>query len=152
MNQKTTNTMTTNKAPSAVLPETMTGDSAAADQLHQIFNSLPVYSWQTIKDIPFKDGIYIVFEKGETYKGLPRIVRVGTHTSSGRLKQRLRSHFLSEHHNSSIFRKNIGKVLQAAVPIGIIGRCKDIVGNALLLTVSLTVKIRQLLGIAHVPV
>ena len=111
MNQKTTNTMATNKAPSAVLPETMTGDSAAADELHQIFNRLPVYSWQTIKDVPFKDGIYIVFEKEETYKGLPRIVRVGTHTSPGRLKQRLRSHFLSEHHNSSIFRKNIGKVL-----------------------------------------
>ncbi|WP_406041938.1 hypothetical protein [Succinimonas sp.] len=111
MNQKTTSNLKTAQALSAVLPEAMTGDSAAADQLHQIFNSLPVYSWQTIKDVPFKDGIYIVFEKGETYKGLPRIVRVGTHTSPGRLKQRLRSHFLSEHHNSSIFRKNIGKVL-----------------------------------------
>ena len=55
MNQKTTNNPNTAKG-AAALPETMTGNSAAADELHQIFNSLPVYSWQTIKDIPFKDG------------------------------------------------------------------------------------------------
>lgn len=88
-----------------------TGNDAAADRLHRMFNSLPVYDWQTIGDIPFENGIYIVFEKGETYKGFARVVRVGTHKSPGRLKQRLKDHFIGENHNGSIFRKNIGKAL-----------------------------------------
>ncbi len=91
--------------------ETITKQAGAAEQLHRIFGRLPVYDWRTIDDIPFQDGIYIVFEKGEIYKGCARIVRVGTHTSPGRLKQRLKDHFVRENHNGSIFRKNIGKAL-----------------------------------------
>src|SRR5699024_5615018 len=66
----------------------------------------------------FRNGIYIVFEQGEMYHGLPRIVRIGTHTSPNRLRQRLRDHFVRENHNGSIFRKNIGKALlnQAHAP------------------------------------
>ena len=88
------------------------GDNIApAVQLHEMFSMLPVYNWQTIDDISFKDGIYIVFEKGENYKGHARIVRVGTHKSQGRLKQRLKDHFVRENHNSSVFRKNIGRAI-----------------------------------------
>lgn len=47
----------------------------------------------------------------ETYRGQARIVRVGTHASPGRLKRRLKDHFVRENHNGSIFRKNIGKAL-----------------------------------------
>lgn len=83
----------------------------AAEKLHQLFERLPVYNWQTIGDIPFQDGIYIVYEKGETYRGHDRIVRVGTHTSQGRLKKRLMDHFVRENHNQSIFRKHIGKAM-----------------------------------------
>lgn len=89
----------------------ITRQTSAADQLHKMFSRLPVYTWRTIDDIPFQDGIYIVFEKGENYKGHARIVRVGTHTSQGRLKQRLKDHFVRENHNGSIFRKNIGKAM-----------------------------------------
>ena len=80
-------------------------------QLHQLFCALPRYTWQNIASIPFQNGIYLVFEQGETYHGLPRIVRVGTHTSPNRLKQRLNDHFNRENHNGSIFRKNIGKAI-----------------------------------------
>ena len=91
--------------------ETISRQTSAADQLHKMFSRLPVYNWRTIDDIPIQDGIYIVFEKGEIYKGSARIVRVGTHTSQGRLKQRLKDHFVRENHNGSIFRKNIGKAM-----------------------------------------
>ena len=91
--------------------ETTDSQTAAAERLHELFSQLPLYSWQTIDSIPFQDGIYIVFEKGETYKGRARIVRVGTHSSQGRLRQRLKDHFVRENHNGSIFRKNIGKAL-----------------------------------------
>lgn len=80
-------------------------------RLHQMMSELPRYTWEEISSVPFRNGIYIVFEQGEMYHGLPRIVRVGTHTSPNRLRQRLRDHFVRENHNGSIFRKNIGKAL-----------------------------------------
>ena len=87
-----------NKQPSAV-------------QLHKVLGGLQVYKWHEIDDIPFKNGIYIVFEEGEIYNGFKRIVRVGTHTGQNRLKKRLKIHFIQEDQYSSIFRKNIGKAM-----------------------------------------
>lgn len=80
-------------------------------RLHQLLTALPRYTWEEIGAVPFRNGIYLVFEERETYHGMPRIVRVGTHKSSDRLRQRLRDHFVRENHNGSIFRKNIGKAL-----------------------------------------
>lgn len=91
--------------------EAPSGARGAALWLHRLFERLPRYDWQGIDDIPFDDGIYIVYERGETYHGYARVVRVGTHTSPGRLKARLTDHFVRENHNASIFRKNIGKAL-----------------------------------------
>lgn len=91
-------------------PETSSNDITALN-LHRLFNSLPRYHWQDIDQIPFQNGIYIMFEKGETYRGYPRIVRVGTHTSDGRLKRRLQDHFIKENKDGSIFRKNVGKAI-----------------------------------------
>lgn len=87
------------------IPDTM------CDRLHKLFYSMPRYTWDQISQIPFTNGIYIVFEKGEQYHGMERIVRVGTHTSSDRLKTRLLDHFVKENHDGSIFRKNIGKAI-----------------------------------------
>ena len=67
--------------------------------------------WNDIQTIQFDNGIYIVFEKGELYKKYDRIVRIGTHTSDGRLKARLKNHFITENKDDSIFRKNIGLAL-----------------------------------------
>lgn len=80
-------------------------------RLHQLLTTLPRYTWEEIDEVLFRNGIYLVFEEGEIYRGMPRIVRVGTHTSPDRLRQRLRDHFVRENHNGSIFRKNIGKAL-----------------------------------------
>lgn len=95
------------EAPAAS-PRDTAGDAL---RLHRLFASLSRHDWKTIDAIPFSDGVYIVFERGETYHGLPRVVRVGTHTSPGRLKERLKDHFVREDRNDSIFRKNVGKAL-----------------------------------------
>jgi hypothetical protein len=80
-------------------------------KLHQLFCSIPRYRFDRIDQIPFSNGIYIMFETGERYHDYDRIVRIGTHTSDGRLKQRLRDHFLKGNKDGSIFRKNIGKAI-----------------------------------------
>ncbi len=79
--------------------------------LHKLFNEQTMYGYTEIDSIPFNNGIYIIFEKGETYKGYSRIVRVGTHTSPNRLKARLKDHYISKNKDGSIFRKNIGKAI-----------------------------------------
>ena len=87
------------------------GSEQMCDSLHEIFNALPRYTWESISDIPFNSGVYIVFEKGEKYDGFDRVVRVGTHVGDGRLKKRLNSHFVKENKDRSIFRKNVGKAM-----------------------------------------
>ena len=81
------------------------------DRLHKLFCSMQRYEWNDISQIPFANGIYIIFEKGEKYHNMERIVYVGTHTSSGRLKKRLLEHFVRENHDGSILRKNVGKAI-----------------------------------------
>ena len=85
--------------------------STRCTQLHRLFCAMPRYTWDQISQIPFTNGIYIIFEKGEQYHGMERIVRVGTHTSANRLKARLVDHFVRENHDGSIFRKNVGKAI-----------------------------------------
>ena len=78
-------------------------------RLHHLFNGLVRHSFPfEEKNIP-SDGIYILFEKGEHAHNCDRIVRVGTHTGQGNLKQRLEEHFHAENKDRSIFRKNIGR-------------------------------------------
>ena len=80
-------------------------------RLHKLFNVMPRFRWDTISTIDFDSGIYVVFETGETYCGMDRIVRVGTHRSDGRLRARLKDHFYDENKDGSIFRKNIGRAI-----------------------------------------
>lgn len=84
-----------------------------AVRLHQLFNQQKRFSFpfqEKKKEIP-SNGIYIIFEKGETFQGMDRIIRVGTHTGENQLFSRLNQHFLKENKNRSIFRKNIGRSL-----------------------------------------
>jgi hypothetical protein len=74
-----------------------------------LFNDLPRLDWKMIDRVPFENGIYVMFEKGESYNGLDRIVHIGTHRGKHRLKTRLRDHFVKEDADASIFRKNIGR-------------------------------------------
>lgn len=82
-----------------------------AKVVHMLFNSLPRFDWTMIDQIPYQNGIYVMFEKGESYNGMDRIVRVGTHRVQNRLRNRLKDHFLNEDADSSIFRKNIGRAI-----------------------------------------
>lgn len=83
----------------------------ACDLIHKFANTLPRFSYPFDKtDIP-ANGVYFFFEKGETYKGMDRIVRVGTHTGDGNLPSRLDQHLNKENKDRSIFRKNIGRAI-----------------------------------------
>jgi len=80
-------------------------------EIHEIFNGMKRYSFPFNEgDIP-KNGIYILFEKGETGHGKDRIVRVGTHTGKNQLPSRLLQHFVNKNKDRSIFRKNIGRAI-----------------------------------------
>lgn len=85
--------------------------SKICNEIHEIFNELKEYSFPfNEKEIP-KNGIYILFEKGEKFNDLKRIVRIGTHTGDNQLQSRLKQHFVKENKDRSIFRKNIGRAL-----------------------------------------
>ena len=85
--------------------------SKGCAELHKLFNDIERHTFPFDEnDIP-KNGIYILFEKGEKGHGKDRIVRIGTHTGQDQLRSRLKQHFLNENKDRSIFRKNIGRAL-----------------------------------------
>jgi hypothetical protein len=80
-------------------------------ELHELFNSLERFEYpfeNQFNKIP-ENGIYIMFEKGEHYENMDRIVSVGIHKGINKLKNRLNEHFIRENKDRSIFRKNIGR-------------------------------------------
>ena len=80
-------------------------------KLHLLFNRLPAHRFPfDCNQIP-RNGIYVIFEAGETAHGTNRIVRIGTHTGANQLRPRLKQHFVNENKNRSIFRKNIGRAI-----------------------------------------
>ena len=79
--------------------------------LHKWFNSTMRFKFPFNNDLDLipKNGIYIIFEKGEKCNDLDRIVRIGTHTGDNQLRSRLNQHLVKENKDRSIFRKNIGR-------------------------------------------
>lgn len=89
--------------------------SECCNDLHRILNKMPTYQFPfDSSEIP-RNGIYVLFEEGESAHGVNRIVRVGTHTGDAQLRSRLRQHFVAENKDRSIFRKNIGRALLSKV-------------------------------------
>jgi len=80
-------------------------------KIHRGFNSLPRLRFPFDEEKSPLNGIYILFEKGESAHSTDRIVRIGTHTGNNQLRSRLLEHFLNENKDRSIFRKNIGRAL-----------------------------------------
>ena len=81
---------------------------------HKMYNwihTLPRYSFPFEKETIPKNGIYILFEKGEKYNQFDRVVRIGTHNGQDNLPKRLTEHFITENKDRSIFRKNIGRAI-----------------------------------------
>lgn len=85
--------------------------SQICSEIHKIFNELREYSFPFEKRALPKNGIYILFEKGEKFDKFNRIVRIGTHTGDNQLQSRLKQHFINENKDRSIFRKNIGRAI-----------------------------------------
>ncbi|HHH53617.1 MAG TPA: hypothetical protein ENK91_08160 [Bacteroidetes bacterium] len=81
------------------------------NNLHHIVNKMKRYTFPFNEEELPKNGIYILFEKGETAHDGDRIVRVGTHRGDDRLISRLKEHFIKENKDRSIFRKNIGRAI-----------------------------------------
>lgn len=85
--------------------------SESCQQVHALCDKLPHLSFPFEANRLPRNGIYILFERGETAHGTNRIVRVGTHTGQAQLPSRLNQHFMRENKDRSIFRKNIGRAL-----------------------------------------
>lgn len=85
--------------------------SEACERIHASVNRLEILNNHLGEfDIP-SNGLYIMFERGEHAHRGRRIVRIGTHTGNGNLKQRIQEHYEKENKDRSIFRKNIGLAL-----------------------------------------
>jgi len=80
-------------------------------EIYKWMRNLRRYSFPFDKERMPKNGIYILFEKGEIFEKDDRVVRVGTHTGFNKLPSRLNEHFLRENKDRSIFRKNIGRAI-----------------------------------------
>lgn len=81
----------------------------ATQILHELFNSLNSYSFPIDTSLLPKNGIYILFEKGEKYNQWNRIVRIGSHRGNNRFKARIKDHFDEEKQRNSVFRKHLGR-------------------------------------------
>ena len=80
-------------------------------EIHTQFQNAERHSFPfNVERLP-RNGIYLLFEKGERGHGCDRIVRVGSHTGENQLRSRLQQHFINENKDRSIFRKNIGRAM-----------------------------------------
>lgn len=102
--------------------ETIYGKNAVIENAKKITercNNLTYYSAKDFcntkefkkNDFP-KNGVYVVFEDGETAFGQKRIVRVGTNKRNGRLIARLADHFRHNSFRSSVFRQLVSRALR----------------------------------------
>jgi hypothetical protein len=85
--------------------------SKDCERVHLLCTQLPTFQFPFNANEMPRNGIYILFEVGETAHGTDRIVRVGTHTGQDQLRARLNQHFVKENKDRSIFRKNIGRAM-----------------------------------------
>jgi len=75
--------------------------SKICSDLHKILDHLQYYQYPFGEfDLPL-NGIYFLFEKGESAHGTNRIVRVGSHRGQNNLISRLTEHYIKE--GSSLF-------------------------------------------------
>ncbi len=79
------------------------------EKLHIVFNNLKRFSYPYNETNISKNGIYILFEKGEYFKDMDRIVRIGSHTGNNRLYTRINEHYIKNDHRDSVFRKHLGR-------------------------------------------
>ena len=88
--------------------------SDACRRIHQAMDALPAFKEPA--DVPFSDGLYFFFERGEenAHGSAERIVRIGNHPlSEHRLVGRLKDHYRTAPNgkNGSVFRRYLGGAL-----------------------------------------
>ncbi len=87
--------------------------SKACVKLHGLLTELPRHGADfNDADLP-RNGLYVLFQKGETAHEADRIVSVGSHRGDAQLINRLHQHFHKPIKDRSIFRKHIGRALLA---------------------------------------
>ncbi|MBC7382932.1 MAG: hypothetical protein H7296_08040 [Bacteroidia bacterium] len=79
------------------------------NKLTLLFNQVKRFSYPYKENEIPKNGIYVMFEKGEKHSNLDRVVRIGSHTGQNRLFERINEHYIGEDHRDSIFRKHLGR-------------------------------------------
>jgi len=85
--------------------------SKLCKQVHLLFSSKPMFQFPFNPAKFPKNGIYVLFEDGETAHGAKRIVRVGTHSGDDHLRLRLRQNFMQDSKDRSGLRKIIGSAI-----------------------------------------
>lgn len=85
--------------------------SEACKHLHSILAKLPRLRAGFDPETLPQNGLYFLFENGESGHGGARIVRVGTHTGQNNLIKRIREHLFAANKGRSVFRKHIGRCL-----------------------------------------
>jgi hypothetical protein len=78
--------------------------------LHSLVRSLRRHRFPASSLTLSGNGLYFLFEAGETSHGGDRIVRVGSHRGTANLQARLQEH-TTPNKDRSILRKNIGRAL-----------------------------------------
>lgn len=68
------------------------------------------FNWESDLSELTQNGVYVMFEKGETAYGGDRIVRIGINREQDKLKDRITNHLIGTT-RKSIFRKHIGSAL-----------------------------------------
>ncbi len=91
-------------------------DVERAMVFHDLASNLPRFDGRFVAgDLP-ANGVYLMFEAGETIErdggSVERIVRVGTHRADGGLARRLRRHYAGRKGNS-VLRRHLGGALLA---------------------------------------
>lgn len=92
------------------------------EELHRILNNHRRHYFPFDEALIPRNGIYCLYEKGESGHGTDRVVRVGTHTGKNQLSSRLKQHFLIQNKDRSIFRKNIGRAYLNSIKDSFLGQ------------------------------
>lgn len=79
------------------------------NRLTALFNKVKRHKYPYFENKIDKNGIYIMFEKGETHLCFDRVVRIGSHTGQNRLYERIDEHYIGNDHRNSVFRKHLGR-------------------------------------------
>ena len=87
------------------------------DKLTKLFNGITRHRYPYNETDISKNGIYIMFEKGEKHSRLDRIVRIGSHTGQNRLFERIDEHYIGNDHRNSGILLELINVLASSISI-----------------------------------